>query len=50
MRKTYKELGNIMLEEAGADACQGGYGTVVPEQVGIFALVHGDINEDGTLN
>jgi hypothetical protein len=44
------ELGNIMLREAGPDACQRGYGTTDPEWVGRYALAYCDINSDGTLN
>lgn len=51
MRKlSYAELGNIMLREAGAEACQKGYGTTDPEEVGRLAIEYGDINHDGTLN
>ena len=49
-RLSYTELGNIMLKEAGAEACQSGYQTVDPEWVGRYALQYGDINPDGTLN
>ncbi len=44
------ELGEIVLKEAGEEACQIGYSTTDPEWVGRYALVHGDINPDGTLN
>lgn len=47
---TFRELGLIMLEEAGEQACQEGYGTIDPEWVGRYALEYGDINADGTLN
>lgn len=47
---SYVELGNIMLREAGVEACQSGYGTIDPEWVGRYALMYGDINRDGTLN
>lgn len=47
---TLKELGQIMLKEAGAKACQSGYLTTDPEAVGRYALQFGDINRDGTLN
>jgi len=47
---TFVELGNIMLREAGAEACQAGYGTTDPEWVGRYAIQFGDINPDGTLN
>ena len=50
MNKTYEELGQIMLKEAGEEACQGGYGTTDPYWVGRYALSYGDINEDGSLN
>jgi hypothetical protein len=46
----YVELGNIMLKEAGEEACQKGYGTTDPEYVGRYAVLYGDINRDGTLN
>lgn len=49
-RLSFIELGNIMLKEAGAEACQNGYGTVDPEWVGRNAIQYGDINRDGTLN
>ncbi len=47
---TYVELGNIMLKEAGPEACQSGYQTIDPESVGRQAIAFGDINPDGTLN
>lgn len=50
MRKSYTELGNIMLAEVGEEACQARYGTVDPMDVGSFALAYRDINADGTLN
>jgi hypothetical protein len=50
MRLTYVELGNIMLREAGPEACQRAYGTTDPEWVGRYAIRCGDINPDGTLN
>jgi hypothetical protein len=43
-------LGETMLKEAGADACQAGYGTTDAFWVGHYALGFGDIEEDGTLN
>lgn len=49
-RLTYRELGEIMLKEAGSEACQKGYGTTDPEWVGRYALDFCDINPDGTLN
>jgi hypothetical protein len=48
--KSLVELGNIMLAQAGAEACQKGYGTTDPYWVGIHALSFCDINRDGTLN
>ncbi len=50
MKKTLIELGAIMLREAGAEACQSGYGTTDPYFVGVYALQFGDIRGDGTLN
>lgn len=47
---TFVELGKIMLEQAGAEACQKGYGTTDPEAVGRYARQYNDINPDGTLN
>lgn len=47
---TYETLGQIMLEQAGEDACQNGYLTIDPYWVGRYALGYGDINTDGTLN
>jgi len=47
---TVKELGHIVLSEAGVDACRAGYDTTDLALVGWFALAYGDINEDGTLN
>lgn len=44
------ELGEILLSEAGATACQEGYGTTDPFWVGHYGLGHGDINIDGTVN
>jgi hypothetical protein len=49
MNKTLIELGNIMLREAGAEACQSSYGTTDPYFVGVYALQFGDIRGDGTL-
>ncbi len=46
----YTALGNIMLAEAGEDACLEGYETTDPATVGRLALGYGDINRDGTLN
>lgn len=48
--KTNAELGQIMLDKVGADACQKGYGTTDPYWVGVHALQFCDINQDGTLN
>jgi len=48
--KTLIELGNIMLKEDGAEACQKGYGTTDPEWVGRYALDYRDINVFGVLN
>jgi hypothetical protein len=39
-----------MLTECGEQACQTGYGTTDPEWVGRYAIMYGDIREDGTLN
>lgn len=47
---TLAQLGEIMLKEAGAEACKKGYGTTDPEYVGRYALQYGDINKDGALN
>lgn len=47
---SYRELGVIMLAEAGEDACMSGYGTTDPEWVGRYAIQYGDMNRDGTLN
>ena len=49
-RLTLIELGDIMLREAGEDACLEGYQTTDPEWVGRYALEYGDVNPDGTLN
>lgn len=48
--KSWEELGKIMLAEAGEEACQSGYQTTDPVEVGRLALEYGDINRDGTLN
>ncbi len=48
--KTFTELGDIMLREVGAEACQKGYGTTEPIWIGCYAMDYGDINRDGTLN
>lgn len=47
---TYAELGKIMLDQAGEEACNSGYGTTDPEWVGRYARQYGDINPNGTLN
>lgn len=47
---TNVQLGEIMLKEAGPEACQDGYQTTDPEWVGRYALMYQDINPDGTLN
>lgn len=47
---TLTELGHIMLAEAGAEACQKGYGTTEPELVGYYARQFNDINANGELN
>lgn len=47
---SYFELGKIILDECGEDACMAGYGTVDPEWVGRYGIAYGDINYDGTLN
>lgn len=47
---TYTELGNIVLQSAGPEACEAGYGTTDPHWVGRYAISYGDINADGTLN
>ena len=49
-REAHICLGNIMLAEAGVQACEEGYGTADPEWVGRYALGYGDINADGTTN
>jgi hypothetical protein len=49
-KKTYEELGKIMLAEVGEEKCQSGYHTKDPEVIGRLALGYGDINDDGTLN
>lgn len=49
-RLPYAKLGEIMIATHGKDACQRGYGTTEPEQVGIYALQFGDIRPDGELN
>lgn len=49
---TLADLGRIMIETAGQAACARGYhiNPDDPEEVGRQALLHGDINRDGTLN
>lgn len=49
-RLSFEELGRIVLEEAGEEACLAGYLTTDPEWVGRYALSYGDVNRDGTLN
>ncbi len=44
------ELGKIMLEDAGEEACMEAYQTDDPYFVGLQALGYGDINEDGSVN
>lgn len=44
------ELGNILLAEAGPDACEAGYGTTDPEWVGRYGIEYCDINADGSVN
>lgn len=48
--KTYTELGEIILKEAGEEACKEGYDTTDPDRVGRLAIAFGDIDRDGTLN
>jgi hypothetical protein len=47
---TYEELGRIMLEQAGEQACLDGYTTTDPYWVGRYAVQYGDIDPDGTTN
>lgn len=49
-RLSFTKLGEIMLKETGAEACQSGYGTTDPEWVGRYALEYNDIRPDGELN
>ena len=44
------ELGNILLAEAGVEACRSGYATTDPEWVGRYGYGYGDINLDGSVN
>jgi hypothetical protein len=46
----YVRLGEIMLAQCGAEACQKGYNTIDPYWVGYNAIQFNDINPDGTLN
>lgn len=46
----YVRLGKILLQEAGTQACEDGYGTTDPEWVGRYGIAYGDIRPDGTLN
>lgn len=43
-------LGEAVLEAAGRDACQEGYGTTDPFWVGHYALGYGDVDESGEMN
>jgi|VirMetMinimDraft_7_1064189.scaffolds.fasta_scaffold518063_2 hypothetical protein len=47
---TFRELGIVMLDMAGAKVCRDVYGTTVPEEVGVNAIAYGDMNRDGTIN
>ena len=48
---TYEDLGDIVLREAGREACVEGYGTDDPYWVGRYAVGYGDIDpETGELN
>jgi hypothetical protein len=49
-RLNYVALGEIMLAEAGAEACAAGYGTTDPEWIGRYAIEYGDITPQGELN
>ena len=49
-RLAYEELGQILLREAGPEACRSGYGTTDPEWVGRYGLMYGDIRPGGVLN
>jgi hypothetical protein len=49
-RLPYVELGKIILEKHGIDACLNAYGTSDPGRVGEYALQAKDIEPDGTLN
>ena len=46
---SYEELGKIMLEEAGEEACLSSYTTIDPYWVGRYALGYGDIDRFGEL-
>lgn len=51
--KTFKELGEIILQACGEQAVRSGYqisGEIDLAYVGQCALQFGDINKDGTLN
>jgi hypothetical protein len=50
--KTLTELGQIMIDACGKEACQNGYKIDATDlaEVGRQALLFGDINRDGTLN
>lgn len=47
---TFAELGKIMLEKYGAEACKKAYDSIDPFWVGRSALEWNEINPDGTLN
>ncbi len=49
-RLPYVELGKIVLQSVGEDACRNAYGTADPGRVGQYALQAGDIEPDGFLN
>lgn len=44
------ELGKIMIEAAGLEACRLAYGSTDPMFIALAALDYQDINPDGTLN
>lgn len=52
MYKSLKELGQLMINECGKEACAKGYKIDASnlEEVGRQALLFGDINLDGTIN
>ena len=49
---TMRELGQIMLDTFGKDTCASAYRISAHDvaEVGRQAILHGDINRDGTLN